>query len=66
MHDDETYEILSLVVIMRRWQRTFFRTRDYQTLQRAKDYEAQVDKRLRAWTLTLPVSQEEEHADTRD
>lgn len=62
MHDDETYEILSLVVAMRRWQRTFFRTRDYQTLQRAKEYERQVDARLRAWIETLPVSQEEAHA----
>lgn len=60
MHDDETYEILSLVVAMRRWQRTFFRTRDYQTLLRAKDYERQVDARLRAWIDTLPVSQEED------
>jgi hypothetical protein len=66
MHEDEIYDVLALVVAMRRWQRTFFRTRDYQTLLRAKDYEAKVDARLRAWIDTLPTSQEEEHAITRD
>jgi hypothetical protein len=60
MTDTEVGELLVLVVKMRRWQRTFFQQgRTQHALLRAKDYERQVDHRLRAWLEAVALTEED-------